>query len=62
MSSAIPCFYCGKRAKSEKYGNCNAVAITCATCTKPNSVVEYSIEAAVASWNKEQKRLAEAHG
>jgi hypothetical protein len=62
MSSAVPCFYCGKSAKSEHYGNCNAVFITCGTCTKANSVVEYKLEDAVKSWNREQKRLTEAHG
>jgi len=58
MDNAVSCFYCGKSAKAEPYGNKNAVIVVCSSCTKANSVVEYSLEDAVTSWNKEQSRLA----
>jgi hypothetical protein len=62
MNDTQPCFYCGGSAVATPYGNKGAVLVGCGTCTKPNSVAEYQLEDAIRSWNKEQKRLAEAHG
>ena len=63
LTDAVPCFYCGHNPVETPYGK--AVHVGCGKhkCDKINSSVEYTLDLAVKTWNKEQKRLAEeAHG
>jgi hypothetical protein len=62
MSNAVPCFYCGHKPVQTPYGK--AVHVGCGNhkCTGANGSAERNLDLTVKTWNKEQKRLAEAHG
>lgn len=62
MNDAVRCFYCGHNPVEKPYGK--AVHVGCGNhkCEKINDKIAHNLDLAVKAWNKEQQRLAEAHG
>ena len=58
LADAMPCYYCGLKPVQTPYGKSVHIGCGNGKCDKINGSVEYTLDQAVRSWNKEQQRLA----